>query len=184
MSVSEPHLFCGPVRRELLAPDGVGPAGPEGGEPTDGTDGDGSADDARDDRRIAAALAVADAGDVLDAIDDGLDGDLEERGRSLSGGQRQRLSLARALLRNAEVLVLVEPTSAVDTHTEARIAARLAEHRRGRTTVLVTASPLLLDHADEVVLVEDGRVAASGRHHDLLRGNAAYRRVVLRGEED
>ena len=184
VSESEPHLFSGPVRRELLAPDGVDPAGPDGDEPAAGTDGGRAAHDARDDRRITTALAVADAGDVLDAIDGGLDGELEERGRSLSGGQRQRLSLARALLRDAEVLVLVEPTSAVDTHTEARIAARLAEHRRGRTTVLVTASPLLLDHADEVVLVEDGRVAASGRHHDLLRGNAAYRQVVLRGEED
>ncbi len=170
VSESEPHLFSGPVRRELLAPDGA-----DGRRPAEG---------AHDDRRIAAALAVADADDVLDALDGGLDGELEERGRSLSGGQRQRLSLARALLREADVLVLVEPTSAVDAHTEARIATRLAQHRRGRTTVLVTASPLLLDQADEVALVEDGRVVATGRHHDLLRGNAAYRQVVLRGEED
>ena len=76
----------------------------------------------------------------------------------------------------------IEPTSAVDAHTEARIAERLVAHRVGRTTVLVTASPLLLDRADVVVLVEDGRVVASGRHHDLLRSHPAYRDVVLRGE--
>ena len=172
VSESEPHLFSGPVRRELL------PASPDPAQP----------DPAQPDRtapaRIAAALAVADAADVVDAIDDGLDGELEERGRSLSGGQRQRLALVRALLREPEVLVLVEPTSAVDAHTEARIAARLAAYRRGRTTVLVTASPLLLDHADAVVLLEDGRVAEVGRHHDLLQASRAYRRVVRRGEED
>ena len=81
------------------------------------------------------------------------------------------------------MLVLVEPTSAVDAHTEARIAQRLAVHRAGRTTVVVTASPLLLDTADVVLLVQDGVVIASGRHHDLLRADPAYRDVVLRGED-
>jgi ABC-type multidrug transport system fused ATPase/permease subunit len=79
--------------------------------------------------------------------------------------------------------VLIEPTSAVDAHTEARIAERLVAHRVGRTTVLVTASPLLLDRADSVVLVEHGRVTAVGRHHELLRTHPAYRDVVLRGGE-
>ncbi len=78
----------------------------------------------------------------------------------------------------------LEPTSAVDAHTEARIAVRLAEHRKGRTTVVVTASPLLLDHADVVHLVEDGRVVATGTHRDLSRTDARYRSVVVRGEED
>ncbi len=159
VSESEPHLFSGPVRREICV------AGDDGVS-------------------LDLALAVADAADVIDAIDGGLDGEIEERGRTLSGGQRQRLALARALLRDPQVLVLVEPTSAVDAHTEARIAARLAAHRRGRTTVLVTASPLMLDRADEVVLIEDGVVLARGRHHDLLRSSPAYRRVVMRGEED
>ena len=69
--------------------------------------------------------------------------------------------------------MLVEPTSAVDAHTEARIADRLREARAGRTTVIVTASPLVLDRADRVVLVDDGRVAvAEGTHRELLRANA------------
>ncbi len=169
VSESEPHLFSGPLRRELLArADENGYAAPS----------------PADEARLREVLTVADAADVLDALEGGLDGELEERGRTLSGGQRQRVSLARALLRDPETLVLVEPTSAVDAHTEARIAERLAAYRSGRTTVVVTASPLVLDRADVVHLVVDGRVVASGRHHDLLRASAAYRDVVLRGGED
>lgn len=162
VSQSDPHLFSGPVRREL-----------------------GAATTSRaDDDALLAALHTADAFDAVDSIDGGLDGELEERGRSLSGGQRQRLALARALLRDPEVLILIEPTSAVDAHTEARIAERIPKHRNGSTTVLVTASPLLLDRADTVLVVEDGIVTTHGTHHDLVRNNPAYRRIVLRGEDD
>lgn len=161
VSQSDPHLFSGPVRRELAA----------GATQSD--------DDA-----LLAALHTADASDAIDSIDGGHDGELEERGRSLSGGQRQRLALARALLRDPELLILVEPTSAVDAHTEARIAERITKHRNGSTTVLVTASPLLLDRADTILVVEDGVVTTHGTHRDLVRNNPAYRRIVLRGEED
>ncbi|MBO0920589.1 ABC transporter ATP-binding protein [Cellulomonas sp. zg-ZUI222] len=136
------------------------------------------------------AIALADAQDVLDSVPDGLDGELPEKGRSLSGGQRQRVALARALLTQAEILVLVEPTSAVDAHTEARIAARLSDARRGRTTLVVTASPLVLDHVDEVQLVVDGALVARGTHAALLDGAAGpevaatYRRVVGRRMDD
>lgn len=139
---------------------------------------------------LLAAIGLADAQDVLDSVPDGLDGELPEKGRSLSGGQRQRVALARALLTEAEILVLVEPTSAVDAHTEARIAARLADARRGRTTVVVTASPLVLDHVDEVQLVESGSLVARGTHAGLLDGAAgpavarAYRAVVGRSLDD
>ena len=77
----------------------------------------------------------------------------------------------------------MEPTSAVDAHTEARIARRLREARAGRTTVVVTTSPLMLDQADRVVLVEDGRVVAEGGHRELLRSRADYRDTVTRGED-
>jgi ABC-type multidrug transport system fused ATPase/permease subunit len=134
------------------------------------------------DEELLEAIALASAEDVLDSLPEGLDGHVEERGRSLSGGQRQRLVLARALLADAEILVLVDPTSAVDAHTEARIARRLHEARSGRTTVVVTASPLVLDQADRVVFLDGGRVVASGTHRELLDESHAYRAAVTREE--
>lgn len=88
------------------------------------------------DEAVAAALHAASARDVIEALPAGLDAIVAECGRSFSGGQQQRLRLARALLVDPEVLLLVEPTSAVDAHTEARIAERLARSRAGRTTVV------------------------------------------------
>ncbi|MDP3891418.1 ABC transporter ATP-binding protein [Nocardioides sp.] len=128
------------------------------------------------------ALYAAAASDVYDITPGGWQGVLDERGRGLSGGQRQRLVLARTLAADPEVLVLVEPTSAVDAHTEALIAERLPAARAGRTTVVMTTSPLLLHHADDVALLEDGRVVATGPHERLVE-DARYRRVVLRGGE-
>ncbi len=132
---------------------------------------------------LLQAIATASADDVIEALDQGLDADVEERGRSFSGGQRQRLVLTRALVADPDILVLVEPTSAVDAHTEARIADRLRAHRRGRTTVVTTASPLLLDQADEVALLIEGSVVATGRHRDLM-DDPRYRRIVARGEDE
>ena len=118
---------------------------------------------------VVQALAVADARDVLESMPDGLDGEISEKGRSLSGGQRQRVALARAILTKAPVLLLVEPTSAVDAHSERRIAANLARHRRGRTTVLASESPLVLDVADEVLFLgADGTERARGTHRELI----------------
>jgi ABC-type multidrug transport system fused ATPase/permease subunit len=135
------------------------------------------------DEEILEAVHVAAAEDVLEQLPAGLDTRVDERARSFSGGQRQRLVLTRALLSDAEVLVLVEPTSAVDAHTEARIAERLLDARAGRTTVIATTSPLVLDRADRVVYVEDGRVAAVGLHRELLKSRPDYRETVTRGED-
>ena len=129
-------------------------------------------------------LRVAAAEDVYDALPHGWAGQIDERGRGLSGGQRQRLVLARALGADPQVLVLVEPTSAVDAHTEARIAEQVAAFRRGRTTVVTTVSPLWLRHADRVVLLVDGRVVAGGTHEELLETEPAYRDVVVRSLEE
>ena len=138
---------------------------------------------------VSDAVETASAYDVLDAlvdaspeVSDPMRARITERGRSLSGGQRQRLALARSLIVDPPVLVLDEPTSAVDSHTEARIAGALREAREGRTTVVLTSSPLMLDRADVVVLVVDGVVAATGRHRALLRDDATYRAVVTREE--
>ncbi|MFE3824645.1 ABC transporter transmembrane domain-containing protein [Streptomyces sp. NPDC059092] len=140
----------------------------------------------------AAALTAAQCGDVLDAlVQASVDGSgdpmrsrITERGRSLSGGQRQRLALARSLVTDPEVLVLDEPTSAVDSHTEARIARGVKELRAGRTTVVFASSPLLLDHADRVVFVHEGEAVAVGTHRELLGGDSGYRAVVTRETDD
>jgi ABC-type multidrug transport system fused ATPase/permease subunit len=158
VSEIDPRLFTGSLREEL-DPHGI-----------------------HDDATILRALMVASGEDVMEALPCGLDSDVEERGRSFSGGQRQRLALTRALLTNAETLVLVEPTSAVDTHTEARIAVRLAGARAGRTTVVMTASPLLLDQADAVILLSDGVATARGTHKELMADSPAYKDTVVRGE--
>lgn len=134
------------------------------------------------DEEIYAALRAASGDDILDAISDGLNTAVEERGRSLSGGQRQRLSLARTLLLDPPIAIMDEPTSAVDAHTEARIAESLRDYRRGRTTVVLTSSPLLLDRADTIIFLDQGKVVATGRHHDLLRTTDSYRFAVTREE--
>jgi ABC-type multidrug transport system fused ATPase/permease subunit len=136
------------------------------------------------DAGLLAALDAAAAQDIVDALPDGLDTEIAERGRDFSGGQQQRLRLARVLALDPPVLVLVEPTSAVDTHTEALIARRLPAARAGRTTVVCTTSPLLLDHADVVAFVDTtGRVAATGAHRDLLDTCPAYAATVTRDED-
>jgi ABC-type multidrug transport system fused ATPase/permease subunit len=132
---------------------------------------------------VRRALDTASTEDILEALPDGLGSVVAERGRSFSGGQRQRLVLARALAADPEILVLVEPTSAVDAHTEARIAARLRAQRAGRTTVVVSSSPLVLDVADEVAFLRDGRVEATGTHAELLETEPSYRAVVTREAE-
>lgn len=128
---------------------------------------------------VEAALAASAADDVARLLPDGADTVLTERGRSLSGGQRQRVALARALAAGRPVLVLHDPTTAVDTVTESRIAARLKETRGERTTVLVTTSPALLAVTDRVVVLDGGTVTADGRHAELVAADAAYRAAVL-----
>jgi ABC-type multidrug transport system fused ATPase/permease subunit len=140
-------------------------------------------DDGGSERELRDALHAACATDIVEELPDGLDAEVAEGGREFSGGQQQRLKLARALVADPEVLILVEPTSAVDAHTEARIAGRLAGFRRGRTTVVCTTSPLVLDWADEVAFVEAGRVTAAGTHRNLLVASPRYAATVTREEE-
>ncbi|HWS31414.1 MAG TPA: ABC transporter ATP-binding protein [Actinoplanes sp.] len=129
-----------------------------------------------DDTVVTAAMAHAAAEEVP------LDLDLVERGANLSGGQRQRLALARALATDPPVLVLHDPTTAVDAVTEALIADRLTAARTGpeRATLMVTSSPALLRAAHRVVLLDGGRVVAEGTHDQLVAADERYRAAVLR----
>ncbi|MDJ0463930.1 ABC transporter ATP-binding protein [Streptomyces sp. H27-C3] len=131
-------------------------------------------------RTISKAVEASMLTDVVALHRDGLDYTVRDRGANLSGGQRQRLSLARALAADTEVLVLHDPTTAVDAVTEQLIARNVAELRRGRTTVVLTSSPALLDAADRVLVLDDGVITAEDTHRNLLAGDADYCLAVAR----
>ncbi|MFP4233848.1 MAG: ABC transporter ATP-binding protein [Nitriliruptoraceae bacterium] len=123
-------------------------------------------DPAADDDRLLRALQDAGAIDVVDRL--GLDGTVTARGRSLSGGQRQRIAVARALLADPPVLVLDDPTSAVDAHTERAVVEGLVDRRHGRTLLVVSHSPVMLAAMDEVVVLRGGRVVRRGSPRQVL----------------
>jgi ABC-type multidrug transport system fused ATPase/permease subunit len=137
-----------------------------------------------DEAALRRAVYAAAAEDVVRGLPDGLDSAVAGRGRSLSGGQRQRIRLVRALLADPEVLLAVEPTSALDAHTESTVAERLRGAREGRTTLLTTTSPLVLDRADTVLFLVDGKVAARGSHQGLLAREPGYRALVARATDE
>ncbi|TCO33454.1 ABC transporter family protein [Kribbella steppae] len=121
-------------------------------------------------------MTAAGAADLIDE----LDRPLADRGQSLSGGQRQRLGLARALLAEPPLLVLHDPSTAVDAVTEELLAEGLAEVRDGLTTLVLTSSPALLGKMHRVIVVSDGEVVAEGIHAELAAGDVAYQEAVLR----
>ncbi|MFF3772514.1 ABC transporter ATP-binding protein [Streptomyces sp. NPDC002232] len=131
-------------------------------------------------RSVPEAVEASMLTDVVALHRQGLDYEVRDRGANLSGGQRQRLSLARALAADSEVLVLRDPTTAVDAVTEQLVARNLAKLRRGRTTVVLTSSPALLDAADRVLVLDEGVVTADGTHRGLLASDEAYCLAVTR----
>ncbi|MET1038187.1 MAG: ABC transporter ATP-binding protein [Aeromicrobium sp.] len=136
-----------------------------------------------DDTELADILAASGAADVVDLHPDGLQQPVTAGATTFSGGQRQRIALARALATRAPILVLAEPTSAVDAMTEQRIADGIRALRHGDsadlTTIILTSSPALLASADRVLVLRAGRVVAEGTHHELAHDDD-YRRTVLR----
>ncbi|ANY09633.1 ABC transporter transmembrane domain-containing protein [Pseudonocardia sp. HH130630-07] len=152
VAAHDAHLFAGSVLDNVVA------GAPEGTDPQ-------------------PAMAAAAADQVAATLPAGAGTDVAARGRSLSGGQRQRIALARALAADAPVLVLHDPTTAVDAVTETRIAQGVAGHRAGRSTLLVTTSPALLGLAGTVTFLADGRVRSRGTHTELM-ADPDYRAVV------
>lgn len=129
---------------------------------------------------VGRALSAAAVDEVARSLPGGVDTVISERGQSLSGGQRQRVALARALATDPPVLLVHDPTTAVDAVTEARIAAGIRQLRQGRTTIMVTTSPALLAVTDRVVVLDGGAVTLEGKHADLVRAHDSYRAAVLR----
>ncbi|AXI80193.1 ABC transporter ATP-binding protein [Peterkaempfera bronchialis] len=131
-------------------------------------------------RTVPEAVEASMLTDVVALHREGLDYGVRDRGANLSGGQRQRLSLARALAADSDILVLHDPTTAVDAVTEQLIARGVAELRRDRTTIVITSSPALLDVADRVLVLDDGVITAEDTHRNLLATDAAYCLAVAR----
>jgi ABC-type multidrug transport system fused ATPase/permease subunit len=136
------------------------------------------------DEEILAAAERAGLGELLEDLPDGLDTLVGERGLTLSGGQRQRVAIARALLAEPRILILDDATSSVDATTESRIKAALGEVMEGRTTFVIAHRLSTIAVADEVVVLEGGRVAARGTHSALLEGSELYREIAVKGLPD
>jgi ABC-type multidrug transport system fused ATPase/permease subunit len=133
---------------------------------------------------IRRAAERAGLGELLDDLPEALDSLVGERGLTLSGGQRQRVAIARALLAEPRILILDDATSSVDATTESRIKAALGEVMEGRTTFVIAHRLSTIALADEVVVLEDGRVAARGTHEELLDHSALYREIAESGLPD
>ena len=127
---------------------------------------------------IDRAAALADVRDNIVDFKDGYETVLGERGVTVSGGQKQRISIARALLKNAPILILDDSVSAVDTRTEKIILDNLKTSRAGKTTLLIAHRISTVEQLDKIVFIEDGRVEAVGPHDELYRSCAEYRRMV------
>ena len=127
---------------------------------------------------VQRAAKLAGAHDFIMQLPDKYDTSLGERGYSLSGGQRQRIAIARAIVADPRVLVLDDATSAVDPTKEHEIRDALSTVMRGRTTLVIAHRPATIELADRVVLLDEGRISASGSHHDLLETNEKYRSVL------
>ena len=127
---------------------------------------------------VAAAAALADVDSNIKEFSEGYDTVLGERGVTVSGGQKQRISIARALMKNAPILILDDSVSAVDTKTEKAILENLRATRAGRTTILIAHRISTIEKMDKIIFIDDGRVVAVGTHTELYETCPDYRRMV------
>jgi ATP-binding cassette subfamily B protein len=133
------------------------------------------------DEEVVRAARAAQAHEFIDRLPKGYDTVIGERGITLSGGQRQRIAIARALAVDPRILILDDATASVDATTEARIRAGLREAMASRTTVIIAHRLSTIALADEIVVLDDGRIAARGTHDELLQASPIYREIYEHG---
>ena len=131
-----------------------------------------------DEDAVAAAAALADVDGNIRAFSEGYETVLGERGVTVSGGQKQRISIARALMKDAPILILDDSVSAVDTQTERAILSNLRKTRSGRTTILIAHRISTIEQMDKVIFIDDGKIIAMGPHAELYENCKAYRHMV------
>jgi ATP-binding cassette, subfamily B, bacterial len=129
---------------------------------------------------IIESAKAAQAHEFIEKMTDGYDTELGDSGSQLSGGERQRVSIARALLKDAPILILDEPTSALDSRSESRIFTALRELMKNRTTIVIAHRLSTIRDADKIIVIDGGEIVGQGNHEELLRENKLYRELYER----
>src|SRR5262249_1712743 len=123
---------------------------------------------------LVAAAVAADAHEFIVALPEGYHTRIGQRGRLLSGGQRQRIAIARAMIRDAPLLILDEPTTGLDAHASARLAAPLRRLMAGRTTIVISHHLATVTDVDHIIYLDHGHITETGTHHQLLARDGSY----------
>ena len=129
------------------------------------------------DEEIIRALKQAQAWEFVSKYEDGLDHRVEQGGSNFSGGQKQRLTIARALLKNPKIIILDDSTSAVDMATDARIQQAFKEELKGVTTIIIAQRISSIQHADRILVMNEGKIESFGKHEELLEISPVYREI-------
>ncbi|MEC8248300.1 MAG: ATP-binding cassette domain-containing protein, partial [Bacteroidota bacterium] len=131
------------------------------------------------DKALIEALKVANAWDFVKDLPDGIETNIGDAGNSLSGGQKQRLSIARAVLKNAPIMILDEATSALDTESERLVQQALENIMKNRTSIVIAHRLSTIQNADQIIVMKAGKIVEQGQHKELLKKQGMYHKLVL-----